>query len=687
MIYERFGCGLTFFEFAHQGSCRHGGSLLISLQDQVRTSEIMQEKGKSMIPKRPRNNKSGLTRRQFLEAGGAVTAALFLPAASLVTAEGTSAGQRSLTLTQSGKSRYEILIGRQAGEVEKFAAQELRKYLGRITGVSLPISTRRTTHYIAVGETDASRDITVPSRYEEDDAFRMVTQNANIILKGATPLASLYAVDTFLERLGCWWFAPSTPAFNGHSEFVPRHSELVVEPLDVTEQPAMKYRVQDADHSFSMTSPADWRGLIDWMAKNRSNTLAMFIDKYEADRETIDHELALRGMRAEVGKHPITFYFLPPERYFKEHPDWYGMVNGQRETHVGHRPVMFETANPQAVATFEANIVAYLKKRPQIRVFQLWPPDGCIWSESPASKALGSPSERMRLLVGSLTRAFRSAGLKTQVEFLAYEGYTRPPKNMNFPKETIVDFCPIQRSYAVPFDDAAYPMNRKLNADLHGWLARFPGQVREYSYYARYRWDSLPVVLPSQIGHDKDYWRRIGVVGASIYCEVGNWLALEVNHLAFARALWDANFDAKRWYSHYLRARFGNSAEPLGRYFSLGTRITLGTLSRPNLPGSPSSYAPLLAQAKQAMEEARSRASGSTRWAVEKLAWQADYLSLALQLRVAEKTRQPSEKIRDLQRQIRTLTTAHANDGTCLRGNYIWLMNQRASHRRVKRVA
>lgn len=241
---------------------------------------------------------------------------------------------------------------------------------------------------------------------------------------------------------------------------------------------------------------------------------------------------------------------------------------------------------------------------------------------------------------------------------------------------------------AVPLDDTANPANRRLNADLRGWLASFPGQVREYSYYARYSWCSLPVVLPSQIAHDMKYWRRIGEVGASIYSEPGNWLALEVNHLAFARALWEADFDAEGWYHRYLRARFGNAAEPVGRYFSLGTRITFGALAPEGLSGSPSSYNPLLAKAREAMHEATMTVSGgSARWAVEGLAWEANYLSLALRLREAEVVGDPPEQVRALEQKVQALTTAHANDGTYIPGIRFWLMNRRAWQRGVKRVA
>jgi hypothetical protein len=627
-----------------------------------------------------KNDKACLTRRQLLgSAMGAVTSAILGPHAGLtvLATQKSSAHQPTVVLSAAGQSRYSIVVRPQAGEIETFAAHELQSYLERMTGARLPITATRAMPAISIGQTETGRNVAVPSGSAEDDAFRMAVQEGNIILKGSSARASLYSVYAFLERLGCWWFAPATAVFGSHAEFIPRFDELRLQPMDATGQPAMKYRIQDADQSRGLKSPSDWRALIDWMAKNRFNTLSMFIDKYEANRPTIDRELARRGLRAEVGKHPVTFYFLPPERYFHAHPDWYGMVHGRRATQVGRRPVMFETANPQAVATFEANVVAYLKTRPQIRAFQFWPPDGCIWSESPEALALGSPSERMALFIQSVSKALRAAGLPTRVEFLAYQAYTTPPKNMDFSKETLMDFCPIARDYAVPFDDPASPVNRKLNADLRGWLERFPGEVREYTYYAKYSWCSLPVALPGRIGQDVQAWRRLGEVGASIYSEPGNWLALEANHLAFARALWDADFKPDRWLKQYLRARFGKAAEPMETYLRLTTRVSLGALVRESLSGRPSSYRPLLAKARQAMREAAARASGAgAKWAVRKLAWQVDYLGLALRLREAEAAGQPPEQVKALEQQIEALTSAHANDGTYLPGIHFWLLRR-----------
>src|SRR5215469_4619475 len=46
-------------------------------------------------------------------------------------------------LADHGKSQFTIVISPTASEVERFAVEELQKYLDQITGVSLPIKTAR----------------------------------------------------------------------------------------------------------------------------------------------------------------------------------------------------------------------------------------------------------------------------------------------------------------------------------------------------------------------------------------------------------------------------------------------------------------------------------------------------------------------------------------------------------------
>lgn len=589
--------------------------------------------------------------------------------AALVLGAASAGRAGTPVLARDGHSTYSILVAPGATATERYAAGELQRYLKQITGARLPITTNAAREpLVSVGNNPFASNVHVPSRYPGDDAFRIRTVGTNLVLKGAIPRGTLFAVYAWLERLGCWWFAPDAGAMKGHNEFVPHQARLVLEPLDLLEQPAMKYRRQDPGWRYA---PNDYAALGDWMAKERANTVAFHLWVFETNREAILSAMRLRGMRIEVGKHEIMSVFLPEKQYGKAHPDWYGMIGGRRVPERSN--VVFETGNPEAVKTFTQNIVVYLKKRPGIDVFQLWPPDGCRWSQSPESRAVGSPSDRLALLVQQLTRAVKAAGLRTRISTLAYQKALDPPKDTNrYTSDNIVEFCPIGRSYGVPFD--APPNARYLEA-LRGWLARCPAEVTLYSYYAKGSWASLPVVLPEQISSDMKLWRSLGVCGVNLYNHPGDWLPLEANRISFARAAWSADFNGAKWEAAWLKARFGNAANPMRRYFEAATQVSLDALIPQSATGDPARLQPLVHRARAAMRAALKQANTpNTTWAIRKLAWEPDYLAAALRLREAVHARKPADEIKAARKTLRQLTKPHTGDGTCLRE---WWLNYR----------
>jgi hypothetical protein len=230
-----------------------------------------------------------------------------------------------------------------------------------------------------------------------------------------------------------------------------------------------------------------------------------------------------------------------------------------------------------------------------------------------------------------------------------------------------VQFCPIGQDFAYALDDPANEGNASLSAKLKRWTEEFPGEVTVYTYYAKYSWGSLPVSLPAEIARDIAYYRRLGCRGASVYSEPGNWLTLEANHLAFARALWQGDLDAERWYQEYLKARFGGGGAAMQRYFAIATRISLGALIPQSSTDSPAIDEQLVPSARQAIGEALERADSSEAiWAVSHLAWQPDYLAEALAVRALVLRKAPAGDIELARKGLRQFLAGHWHDGTFL---------------------
>jgi hypothetical protein len=397
--------------------------------------------------------------------------------------------------------------------------------------------------------------------------------------------------------------------------------------------------------------------------------LASFIQPYEKARAAIREAAALRGIQLEIGKHGVVEAFLPPDLYFKTHPAWFGMVDGKRALTSGRHPVMFETANADAMAAFEKNLVAWLRGHPEVTTLQIWPPDDCVWSQSPEGEALGDPSDRMARLIRESAAAVKAAGLRTNISFIAYLNYLEPPRDMTFDASTVVEFCPIGRSFAAPLDSPESPRNAAYWRTLKEWVRDFPGEVSHYSYYAKFSWESLPVALPSQIARDVRAWHGAGEVGTNMYTDPRNWLALEVNHLAMARASWDEHFNAERWFDSYLKDRYGAAGPDMKRYLAAVTNVNLHGLIPQSLDRPADAFAPKIAAARDALRDARSDAdTDAARALIEKISWQPDYMEAALRLRAALDAKMPKDEVDALRRRVHAIADPHQGDGTFLRG-------------------
>jgi len=298
-----------------------------------------------------------------------------------------------VVVVAGGKSAFRIGLEADAVETERFAAAELQKYLKAMSGVMLPIiqATGRERNLILIRAMERPVVPRVPIPPKED-SFLIRVGPGGIRLIGQTPRAALYAVYAFLEQVGCRWFAPGYEFYRPiGSEEIPRKTRVAVPVQNLREAPLFLYRKKYVEEGHSHTTE-NLKQLIDWMAKARMNVFNCPVDYghrgrvvWDNWRKEIAPECRKRGIIIEVGGHGYQNY-LRQEEHFDRHPDWFGMIDGRRSRSPN---LVFNTANPEAMDALAAEVVRYLKARPEIRIFDLWPPDGARWSNDRASEAQG----------------------------------------------------------------------------------------------------------------------------------------------------------------------------------------------------------------------------------------------------------------------------------------------------------
>jgi hypothetical protein len=201
--------------------------------------------------------------------------------------------EEQLQIVEDGKTPYRIVIGPGASPTEDFAAYELQGYIMQMSGVFLPMDRGNVPvagKRILVGRAAVAKlRLKADESYLGPDGFAIKTIDDRILLVGGSPRGTLYSVYTFLEMLGCRWFAPGIIG-----EVIPQLSNIEIAPIDHTERPDIPYR---GFINYIPTASARW---IDWMAKNKMNYLMVPQPDYADFKQISGGELERRGMEAGV---------------------------------------------------------------------------------------------------------------------------------------------------------------------------------------------------------------------------------------------------------------------------------------------------------------------------------------------------------------------------------------------------
>ncbi|MFB6146387.1 MAG: DUF4838 domain-containing protein [Halobacteriaceae archaeon] len=479
-------------------------------------------------------------------------------------ADGTRTG--SVTLVEDGSPTVTLY---RAGDapVPVFAASEVQSYLESITGATPSIEStgadagpsEPVASALVAGpadETDvagALEGLATRLSGRDPDAFAVVTGDDHVALGGTTHRGTLYAAYALLERVGVRFFGPRFSVYDGHGERVPDRPTVAVPPVDAATAPDFRYRRKYVEEGYSHTE-ATLRQLVDWMAKTRHNVLVVPTDyenlgvvRYDDYREAVLPAVERRGLLVETGGHGFDS-FLPPSVYREDHPEWF--VDGYN---------VFDLTADAAVETYVDNVVAHLQRRPEVDVFDAWPPDGATWPPRVVD-AFGSVAAAYAHVVDRLATRIEDAGLDVTVEAIAYTSHIEPPADGGAFDDVLVDLAPFDRSYAVPIDGPADANERYVDL-IERWRETVDATVGVYEYYRKYSWHSLPVVLPDLIGQDLRVYESLGVDAVGTYSEPADWIPYELTHLLVAALAWDTGVDPGDYTTRYLRDRYGEAGD------------------------------------------------------------------------------------------------------------------------------
>ncbi len=506
-----------------------------------------------------------------------------------------------LTLAVNGRSDYAIISSRQAAAPERFAAQELQKYVRLISGAELPIMDHpRATKTIWVGQIAGGADA-LKGRGEDSYLIRIAA--GNISLAGASPRATLYSVYRFLEKhLGCGWIAPG-------DDYVPRANEITILDSDEDlESPAFTYRAISlfpyadgqlndrlrGDTLFPYALMQVTKDRIDWAAKNRLNWVHPCLneggpglwEKVHSRREIVP-EIVKRGLGLHYGGHSY-FAWVPPDKYYKEHPEYYSTIQDGK-------PQSLNIANPEVAEVMAGNIGEFLNQNPEISIVTVWMNDRpaicttpeCLQMEGPLHLSVSqSPgaypptisfSNAAVKFANEVARRLRQTHPKVLINHLAYIELIDAPTGVTPEPNVLVAFAPIQRApfklgavggYFRPLNDADNRVNREYLSEIRKWLS-WSKNFYVWDYYSlwwtlgtnRPRWQ-FPI-LETMAADLRFYRHELGL--SRVSSEIADWH--EENMYVYARLAWNPDSPWRDTLEDFCRRSYGRAAEPMIRHW------------------------------------------------------------------------------------------------------------------------
>ena len=461
-----------------------------------------------------------------------------------------------IRLCDNCRTRYSVWIEQGCAESEIYAAEELSRWLTRVTDANFAFlsGVKRPDRAIVVGSPDTVRALGVdPDSFDlGTDGFVIRAVDGNILIFGGKPRGTLYGVYDFLERFaGCRWYTPAV------SKIPSRPSIELPDDLNIVEKPAFEYR-----ESFFVGSSLDG----DWAARNKSNGNA--------------HRLyAHHG--GKVAYYPFVHTFnslLSPDEYFDEHPEYFSMVDGVRQKKL----TQLCLSNPDVVKIATERVKGWVRAHPEATIFSVSQNDcynPCQCPECAKYDAeQGSHAGTLIRFVNQIAEEIEKINPDLIIDTLAYQ-YTRtPPKTVRPRRNVCVRLCSIECCFAHPLDECDKIMsfaNRihgdSFQRDLEGW-AKVCDRLYIWDYVVNFHHYVMPFPNFGVLAANLRYFRRNNVTGVFEEGSTSLWGQTEFIGLkswVLAKLLWNPDQDTQSLVEDFVSGYYGHAAVYIMAYYNL----------------------------------------------------------------------------------------------------------------------
>ena len=440
-----------------------------------------------------------------------------------------SSCESGISLVKNHSSKYKIVIPSQPTEVEKHSAEELQKYLLEISGTKVNIvsdSAPGTQYEIIIGRNSRLKKLGVNINFDALalDGFTIKTVGDKLIIAGGSKKGTLYGVYTFLDKyLDCKMYSPE-------AIYIPKEPEIVIPKINLTEVPKLLYRELHLPSARSSQLFCDWHKLNHY--SEREKTYGTFVHTF--------------------------FKYLPSEKYFQKHPEYYSEINELRV------PQQLCLSNPEVYKIVLNNLNRRMKEKPGAIVWDVSQNDNFGYCTckfcSRTDSIYRSQSGSIIKFVNKIAEQFPGKTIST----LAYQYSRKAPVGIKSDSNVMVVLCSIECDRSKPI---AEQKNDLFNRDINDW-SKLTNNLKIWDYVVQFSsyMDPFPnfyVLQPNIkmfVNHGVKYLFEQGSGDSKSDMH-------ELKAYLLAKLMWNPDANVEEIINEFLNGYYGNAGKYISEYF------------------------------------------------------------------------------------------------------------------------
>ena len=425
-----------------------------------------------------------------------------------------------------------VALPAEARPSEKYAAEEWCKWSALVTGWSCAV----------VPEAEAG----VVLRREDslgEDAFRLTAEQGRLVVRGGRR-GILYGVYDALERLaGIGWFSMNTTV-------VPKAAKIWMPAgLDVTERPAFELR---QPHFHELSNDPDLSARLKVNApqlRERHGGCSHLFDERLGNCHTFD-------------------WLVPPQDYFKDHPEYFSEIDGERTAHNAQLCL----TNPDVLRIVTEKVLSRMRENSSARYFGVSANDNMRYCRCAKCAAVdveeGSHAGTLLRFVNAVAEATAREFPDKVIETLAYQHTRKPPRLTRARANVMPCFCSIECEFSTPLATSRNKENRAFMEDLRGWAAQ-TDQLYVWDYVINFANMTYPfpnvLVLQQNVKTFRDNKVKSLFEQGNNRYRHSDFAALKAYLLA--KWMWNPDLPLEPMLERFFPAYYGKAAPLVRRYF------------------------------------------------------------------------------------------------------------------------